>query len=108
MFALEWVVGQAWFLQMFFYFVLMMFLFLLGFWSATVYKRWQATGTLIMCIAITVLLLAAAALLTWQDRWPASGTWVASLTPATTGLLALVLSALLGVGALLTLRRATP
>ncbi|MFC8303174.1 hypothetical protein ACFUCV_05750 [Specibacter sp. NPDC057265] len=108
MFALEWVADQPWFIQLFFYFVLMMFLFLLGFWSATVYKRWQTTGTLVMCIALAVLLLGAAALTTWQQRWSEFGLWVSTLTPGTTGLLALALAVLLGVGGFLTLRRATP
>lgn len=108
MFALEWVAEQPWFIQLFFYFVLMMFLFLLGFWSATVYKRWQTTGTLIMGVALALLLLGAVALTTWQERWADFGLWISTQTPASAGLLALGLSALLGVGAFLTLRRATP
>lgn len=108
MFALEWVAEQPWFIQLFFYFVIMLFLFLLGFWSATVYKRWRTTGTLVMCVGFAVLLLGAAALTTWQDRWGDFGAWAASQTPASTGLLALALAAVLGVGAFLTLRRATP
>ncbi len=108
MFGLAWVTGQTVFVQWFFYFVLMMFLFLLGFWAATIYKRWQATGVLVICLGIGILLVGAVALATWQGWWPAVGAWILTLTPLSTGLLALGLVALLGVGSYLTLRRATP
>ncbi|WP_256939350.1 hypothetical protein [Arthrobacter sp. BF1] len=108
MFAIEWVAEKSWFIQWFFYFVLMMFLFLLGFWAATVYKRWQTTGVLVMTLSAAVLLVGAIALITLQDWWPAVGTWIVALTPLTLGALAFVLVLVLGVAAYLTLRRATP
>ncbi|MGA7205613.1 MAG: hypothetical protein WBX27_13385, partial [Specibacter sp.] len=108
MFALQWIADQNWFIQMFFYFVLMMFLFLTGFWGATVYKRWQASGLLVAGIGLAAVLVGAVGLITWRGWWPAVGTWLAAQTPATTGLLVLGFSALLGIGAYLTLRKATP
>ncbi|SED95121.1 hypothetical protein SAMN04489740_0350 [Arthrobacter alpinus] len=108
MFALQWVADQPWFIQIFFYFILMMFLFLLGFWSATLYKRWQATGLLVTGIVLAVVIVAMIALITVLDGWTGVGSWILTLTPATTGLIALALSAALGLGAFLTLRRATP
>ena len=108
LFALDWVADRSWFIQWFFYFVLMMFLFLLGFWAATVYKRWQATGTLIMCLSLAVLLVGAIALITLQGWWPAVGAWMVSLTPLSLGALALVFVLALGFAAYGTLRRATP
>lgn len=108
MFALEWVAEKSWFIQWFFYFVLMMFLFLLGFWAATVYKRWQATGVLVMTLSAAVLLVGAAALITLQGWWPAVGAWIIALTPLTLGVVAFVLVLVLGAAAYLTLRRATP
>ncbi|WP_207797169.1 hypothetical protein [Arthrobacter glacialis] len=108
MFAISWVADQPWFIQWFFYFVMMMFLLLLGFWFATVYKRWQATGTLVMSLSLAVLLVGAIALITLQGWWPAVGAWAITLTPASIGVLALALVLMLGVGAYLTLRRATP
>lgn len=108
MFALQWVADQSWPIQLFFYFVLMMFLFLTGFWGATLYKRWQATGLLVAGIALAVLLVGAAALVTWQGWWASVGAWIITLTPLSIGLWALALAALLGLGSYLTLRRATP
>ena len=100
MFALSWVADRSWFVQWFFYFVLMMFLFLLGFWAATVYKRWQATGVRVMSLSFAVLVVAAVALITLQNWWPAVGAWPVTLTPLSLGVLAFA--------AFTTPRRATP
>lgn len=108
MFALQWVADRVWIEQWFFYFILMMFLFLLGFWAATVYKRWAATGTLVMSISAALALVAAGALITWQGWWPAVGAWMVSLTPLSLGGIALALVVILGGAAFMTLRRATP
>ena len=108
MFGLAWVADRTWAIQWFFYFILMMFLFLLGFWSATVYKRWQTTGVLVMTLSAAVLLVGAVALITLQGWWTAVGTWIIALTPLSLGALALVLVLVLGGAAYLTLRRATP
>lgn len=108
MFALEWVADRHWFIQWFFYYILMMFLFLLGLWAATVYKRWQATGLLILCLSLAVVLIGAAALITLQGWWPAVGAWMMRLTPLSLGALALVFVVMLGSAGYATLRRATP
>ncbi|MDO5751871.1 hypothetical protein [Arthrobacter sp.] len=108
MFAISWVADRSWFVQWFFYFVLMMFLFLLGFWAATVYKRWQATGVLVMTLSFAVLVVAAVALITWQGWWPAVGAWLITLTPLSLGALAFAFVLILGFAAFSTLRRATP
>ena len=108
MFALSWIANESWPIQMLFYFALMMLLFMLGLWGATVYKRWQATGLLAVGISFGVLAVAAVGLVTWQGWWLSVGAWMISLTPLNIGLVVLGLAALLGVGAYLTLRRATP
>ena len=108
MFAISWVADRSWFSQWFFYFVLMMFLFLLGFWAATVYKRWQATGVLVMSLSAAVLLVGAVALITLQGWWPAVGAWIITLTPLSIGALAFAFVLVLGFAAFTTLRRATP
>ena len=64
--------------QILFYFIAMVALFMIGFWFATIYKRWQATGMLVTWIAIAVVLHRAAG----PDhagraggRWWGSGSW---------------------------------
>ncbi|WP_343317876.1 hypothetical protein AAFM46_11345 [Arthrobacter sp. TMP15] len=108
MFAISWVANQPWGIQWFFYFVMMMFLFLLGFWGATVYKRWQATGTLIMFLSLAVLLVGAIALITLSGWWPAVGAWTITLTPLSIGAIAFLFVVVLAAAAFTTLRRATP
>ncbi len=108
MFALGWIAERPWPTQVFFYFVVMMFLFLLGFWGATVYKRWQATGLMTMGISFAVLAVAAVGLVTWQGWWANVWGWIVTLTPLSTGAVVLGLAVVLGIGAYLTLRRATP
>lgn len=108
MFALTWVADRPWWTQLLFYYAAMMLLFLAGFWGATLYKRWQATGLLVVSVGLGVVLVAAVGLVSWQGWWPNVGSWLATLTPSTVGLWALLLSAALGVGSFLTLRRATP
>lgn len=108
MFAISWVADRPWFIQWFFYFVVMMFLFLLGFWAATVYKRWQATGVLVMTLSAAVLLVGAVALITLRGWWTAVGMWIITLTPLSIGALAFALVLVLAFAAFSTLRRATP
>jgi hypothetical protein len=50
LYAVAWVAAQPGIVQVLFYFVSMVTLFMLGFWFATIYKRWQATGMLIAWI----------------------------------------------------------
>lgn len=106
LFALSWVAGAAGWVQVLFYFVAMVLLFMTGFWAATIYMRWKATGMLVAGLGAAVLLVGAIALATVSGWWPAIGSWLGAQTPLSTagwaGLLAVVLSA----GSYLTLRRA--
>ncbi|WP_231391814.1 hypothetical protein [Arthrobacter sp. 35W] len=108
MFALQWIADSGVGVQFLFYFALMMLLFILGFWFATVYKRWGATGMLVLWLAVGVLLVGLVALVTWQDWWAPVGTWLAAQGPLGITGWSLLFTALLGGGAYLTLRRATP
>ena len=54
LYALDWVAAEHAVVQILFYFIAMVALFMIGFWFATIYKRWQATGMLITWIAIAV------------------------------------------------------
>lgn len=108
MFSLAWIGQREWWIQLLFYFLLMMFLFIAGFWGATIYKRWQTTGLLVMAITFAVLILGGAALASWQGWWPSIGAWLVSLTPGGVSLIALGLVVVLGATSYATLRRATP
>ncbi|WP_285725267.1 hypothetical protein [Psychromicrobium xiongbiense] len=108
MFSFPWVSDGPWFAVVLFFFAATMFLFLLGFWCATIYKRWHMTGLLILLIGFAVIILALVAVLVWQNWWLAFYSWFAPLTNLSVAALALGLCVVLAVTSYLTLRRATP
>ncbi|GLB66782.1 hypothetical protein [Arthrobacter mangrovi] len=108
LYALGWLADQPALVQIYFYFIAMVALFMIGFWFATIYKRWQATGMLVVWIAVAVVLLGLVALATWQGLWPEVGAWFVAQTPLSVSGWATVFCAALACGSYLTLRRATP
>ncbi|GAA1127878.1 hypothetical protein [Arthrobacter flavus] len=107
-FALEWIAEGSGLPMMVFYFTAMMALFLIGFWAATIYKRWQTTGLLITGIGTAVLLVGLVYYITRQELWGQVGQFLSSQTQlSVAGWLAVVGLALAG-GSYLTLRRAVP
>ncbi|WP_346768911.1 hypothetical protein [Crystallibacter degradans] len=108
LYALGWVAGSHAVVQILFYFIAMLALFMVGFWFATIYKRWRATGMLIVWIAIALVLLGLVALTTWQGWWPAVGAWFVAQTPLSVSGWVALFCAALAAGSYLTLRRAEP
>jgi len=108
LYALGWLAGEPALVQIYFYFIAMVALFMIGFWFATVYKRWRATGMLVVWAAVAVVLLGLVALTTWQGWWPEVGAWFVAQTPLNVSAWASLFCAVLACGSYLTLRRATP
>jgi hypothetical protein len=108
LYALGWLAEHPALVQIFFYFISMVALFLIGFWFATVYKRWQTTGMLVVFGGLAVVLLGLVALTTWQGWWPPVGAWLLAQTPLSTAGWVSLFCAVLACGSYLTLRRATP
>lgn len=107
-FALPWVADGPWYGTAVFYFTIMMFMFIIGFWFATIYKRWGTIGMLISLIGSAVLLLGIVALATLNQWWGSIGYWFVQQTPLTMGAWAAALCVVLAGGSYLTLRRAIP
>lgn len=107
-FTIPWVSDGPWYGTAAFYFALMMLMFIIGFWFATVYKRWGTTGLLAALIGAAVLLVAFVALATLNLWWGSIGAWFGRQTPLTMGAWAALLSVALAGASYLTLRRATP
>jgi len=87
------------------YFVATMLFFVVGFWLATIYKRF-GTATLVLGLLGTGLVLVGlVALVTWRRAWSDVGAWV--LDTGSLGLTswAVLVVAMLAVGSYLTLRR---
>jgi hypothetical protein len=108
LYALDWVADSPAAVQILFHFLVMLALFMTGFWFATVYKRWRATGMLVVWTGIALLVLGLLALTAWQGWWPQVGAWLATQTPLSVSGWTALFCAALSVGSYLTLRRATP
>lgn len=107
-FNIPWVSEGPWYGTATFFFAAMMFMFIIGFWFATIYKRWGTTGLLVSLIGTGVILVGVIALTTVNNWWGSFGAWSRGQTPLSLGLCAGTVSILLAGGSYLTLRRATP
>lgn len=107
-FAIEWIADGPAYQPIAFYFATMMVLFLVGFWGATVYKRWQTTGLLVAGIAVALLLVGSMYLIGLQGAWEQVGQFLASQTQLNVAGWLAVLGLALAGGSFLTLRRAVP
>lgn len=99
---------QGWWAAWIVVFVTTVFFFVIGFWGATIYKRWGALVLTIVLFALGLLAVGGLYIAGRLNAWMAIFTWF-----ATTGALGLALWAvpvilLLAVGSYLTLRRAAP
>lgn len=107
LFALGWIAENNAAVQILFYFVVMVLLFMIGFWCATVYLRWRATGMLVVGTGFAVLVLLLVAMLTLNNLWIPLWGWLGSLSTFAVALGLGAICVLLAGGSYLTLRRAT-
>ena len=89
------------------YFVLTMLMFILGFWFAIVYKRYGAVILTTAILAIALVLLGGAALVSVNKAWPQVWMWFIETQSIGLTFWALGLSLVFAVGSYLTLRRLT-
>ncbi|UWX96349.1 hypothetical protein N2K95_11840 [Arthrobacter zhaoxinii] len=107
-FAIPWIAEGAWYTQILFYFAVTILLFLLGFWSSTIYKRWRTIGLTAALVGAGAVLLGVIALITWREAWASVGAWIVQLTPLSLAGWLLAAGALLALTSYATLRRAVP
>ena len=107
-FALDWVVENGPLGAAFFYFVMAFLIFMLGFWSATVYKRSGALLLTLIWVGVGALLLVAIWAITRYDVWPEVITWLVELGAIGLAAWGLVLAVVLAGISYLTLRRTIP
>jgi len=107
-FALDWVVTSGPLVAGFFYFVVALGLFLMGFWTAIVYKRFGPLWLTVLLVGLGALLVGAVWIITSADAWVQVITALAEAGPVGLSLWIAAVTALLGVLSYLTLRRATP
>ena len=107
-FALDWVVSGGPLAAGLFYFVMAMLIFMLGFWSATLYKRFGPLLLSLVWSGITLLLVIAVWAITRMELWGQVWTGLVETGPLGFALWGLIVTVLLGGISYLTLRRAVP
>jgi len=104
---LDWVFDPGWPAAWLTYFTATMFLYTVGFWAATVWKRWGTLVITVVMIGIALLVVIAAFVITRIEAWPQVIAWFAQTGTLGLTLYALGLIALMAVGSYATLRKAT-
>ncbi|BCW20147.1 hypothetical protein NtRootA9_28550 [Arthrobacter sp. NtRootA9] len=102
---LEWIWVAGPFAAGLTYFTATLFFFTVGFWFATIFKRFGALGLTTALLGTGLVLVAFAALATFQQAWPAVGRWFTETGSLGLTLWGLLLTGFLAVGSYLTLRR---
>ncbi|MEU1971793.1 hypothetical protein ABZ477_09055 [Microbacterium sp. NPDC019599] len=92
----------------FFYSVMAMLLFIVGFWSATIYRRFGGTILTIVLVGIGLLFVGLLWLVGQLDAWEQVGRWITTAGAVGLTAWAAVAAVVLAGIAYLTLRRAVP
>jgi len=101
LFESGWIVG--WLI----YFTVTMFLFVIGFWMATIWKRFGTFAVVSIGVALALLVTFAIFLITKMQWWVAVVSWFVDIGVLGVTLGGLALTAVLALGTYATLRRAT-
>ena len=107
-FYVEWIWAAGGWAALLTYFAIAMFLFVVGFWAATIYKRWGAIAITIVLIALGVAVIGAMWLVGRMDAWGQVFAWFGDQGSLGLTLWGVLLTAVLAGTSYLTLRRAVP
>lgn len=91
-----------------FFFAVTMLFFVVGFWAATIYKRFGSVALTAVLAGIAVLLVLAMFLIGLLEAWGRVFGWIGAQGALGLGLWGLLLGAVLAAISFLTLRRAVP
>lgn len=101
-----WVAGPV--AAFFVYFAIAMLFFVVGFWAATIYKRFGSMWLTIVLVGIGLALVGLMWLVGFASAWGQLFTWVAEQGAVGLALWGVLLAAILAAVSFLILRRATP
>lgn len=107
-FRLDWVWAAGPAAAALFYFTVAMLFFVVGFWCATIYKRFGGLGLTIVLVALGIVLVGAFWLVGRAGAWADMFAWFATQGALGLALWGLLLVAVLAAGSFLTVRRAIP
>jgi len=104
---IEWFFEPGWASAWLTYFTVTLLLYVIGFWAATVWKRFGTLAIAAVLTALGLALVIALFVITRTGSWPAVIDWFAQTGPFLLTLGALLLTAVLSLGAYATLRKTT-
>ncbi|NHI15934.1 hypothetical protein [Microbacterium excoecariae] len=104
---LEWIFDAGWASAWLTYFTATLLLYVVGFWCATVWKRFGTLPLVAVLVALGLALVLGIFVATRTESWPQVIGWFVELGPFFLTLLGLAVTALLALGSYATLRRAT-
>jgi hypothetical protein len=108
MFDSLWYGQNGWLVDFYTTLALQLLVLFIGAAVTTVYMRWRMRGMLILTFSAIVALLAAIAITTFTESWPAVLEWFGSIGIVGVFTVVLVIAAIFGIGGYLVIRRATP
>ncbi|HEY6799096.1 MAG TPA: hypothetical protein VI121_00505 [Agromyces sp.] len=108
MFDSLWYGQNGWLVDFYTTLALQLLVLFIGAAVTTVYMRWRMPGMLILTFSAIVVLLAAIAIATFTESWPAVFEWFGSIGIVGVFTVVLAIAALFGIGGYLVIRRATP
>jgi len=106
-FRVPWILDGPWYQVLITNFVLMGLVFLFGLWAGLIYRRFALVGTVLFWAGLTLLVVIAVMVITWQQAWPAVGTFLVGLNILAASGLVAVVAILFAIGGYLTIRRIT-
>ena len=107
-FGLPWIWESGAIGAFLFNFVVAMLFFVVGFWAATIYKRFGATWLTIVLVGVGVLFVLGLWVVGRLNAWAALFEWFAEQGVVSLSLWGIVLGVVLAASAFVTLRRAVP
>jgi len=106
-FRVPWILDGPWYQVLITNFVLLSLVFLFGLWLGLIYRRFALLGSIVFYCAVSLIVVVAVMIITWQQAWPQVWNFLVNLDIlAASGILA-VLAAVVGLGGFLTIRRIT-
>ncbi|MET0865577.1 MAG: hypothetical protein ABWZ98_14700, partial [Nakamurella sp.] len=88
-------------------FALLSLVFLIGLWLGLIYRRFGLTGSVVAYGILTLIVVAAVMLITWEDAWSAFWNAVVNLDILAASGLVLLAGVVVAIGGYLTIRRIT-
>ncbi len=107
-FYLDWIWAAGPLAALVVYFIIAMLFFVIGFWTATIYKRFGSLWLTIVLVAIGLLIVGLMWLTGLANAWAQVFTWIAEQGALGLALWAVLAGAVLAAVSFLILRRAVP